>query len=320
MTGAHLVSGRMDNGGTDMDNFLSIKSAVNKYIAGCEAKVNTQAGKLLLKAVLAGAMIAMGAAGSSVAAHSVGNVGLARLAAAAVFPVGLMMVITMGAELFTGDCLMIMATASGKHSVRRLVRTLAIVYIGNFLGAGLTAIAVAGSGQLNYSDGVLGAYTIKLALGKVNMSFGQALISGVLCNILVCAAVMIAMCAKDITGKLLSAFFVIFLFVTEGFEHCVANMYYITAGLLAKMNPAYVQAAAQEYGLGAEQLAELNTGSFLFHNLLPVTIGNIIGGMVCVGIPLLYLYREKTQDMRVVKEDQHERSLVFGRNTSGVAN
>lgn len=303
-----------------MDNFLSIKSAVNKYMAGCEVKVNAPAKKLLIKAMLAGMMIAMGAAGSSVAAHSVENVGLARLAAAAVFPVGLMMVITMGAELFTGDCLMVMATASGKHSVKQLTKTLALVYIGNFIGAALTSAAVAASGQLNYSEGLLGAYTIKVALGKVNMGFGQAAISGVLCNILVCAAVMIAMCARDIAGKLLSSFFVIFLFVTEGFEHCVANMYYITAGLLAKLNPVFVQTAAQAYGLNAEQLAGLNLQNFLFHNLLPVTIGNMIGGMVCVGIPLLYLYREKTQDMRIVKEDQHERSLVFRRNTSGIAN
>lgn len=276
-----------------MDNFLSIKSAVNQYIAGCEAKVTAPAGKMLVKAIFAGMMIAMGAAGSSVAAHSVGNVGLARIAAAVVFPVGLMMVILLGAELFTGDCLMVMATASGKHSVKQLVKVLSVVYIGNFIGAALTAATVDGSGQLNYSNGVLGAYTIKVALGKVSMDFGQAVISGVLCNILVCIAVMMALCAKDVAGKFLSSFFVIFLFVTEGFEHCVANMYYITAGLLAKLNPVYVQAAAAEYGIGAEQLAGLNIGSFLVDNLLPVTIGNIIGGMVCIGIPLLYLNKEK---------------------------
>lgn len=303
-----------------MDNFLSIKSAVNKYIAGCETKVNTPVGKLLLKAVFAGMMIAMGAAGSSVAAHSVGNVGLAKLAAAVVFRVGLMMVIMMGAELFTGDCLMIMATASKKHSYKQLIKVLSIVFIGNFLGAAMTAMAVAGSGQWNYSNNVLGAYTIKVALGKVSLDFGQAMISGVLCNILVCIAVVMALCAKDVTGKLLSSFFIIFLFVTEGFEHCVANMYYITAGLLAKLNPDYLQAAMTEFGLQAEQLAELNVGSFLFHNLLPVTIGNIIGGMVCIGLPLLYLNKDKTQDMRVVKEDKHEHGMVFGRNVSGIAN
>lgn len=302
-----------------MENFLSIKGAVNKYIAGCEAKVTMSAKKLMIKAIFAGMMIGMGAAGSSVAAHSVGNVGLSRMAAAAVFPVGLMMVILMGAELFTGDCLMVMGTASGKHSVKQLLKVLGVVYVGNFIGAGFFAALVGMSGQLNYSGGMLGAYTIKLAVGKTAISFEQALVSGVLCNILVCAAVMMAMCAKDVVGKLLSAFFVIFLFVTSGFEHCVANMYYITAGMIAKMNPEYMGLAVSEYGYSAKQLADLNIANFLFGNLLPVTIGNIIGGMFVIGLPLLYLNREQNKDMKVVKEEK-KHGVVFGANVTGIAN
>lgn len=300
-----------------MENFLSIKEAVNKYIAGCEAKTSISSQKLMIKALFAGMMIAMGAAASSVAAHSIGNVGLARLAAAVVFPVGLMMVILMGAELFTGDCLMIMGTASGKHSVNQLVKTLIIVYIGNFIGAAVLAMAISASGQFDYSGGLLGAYTIKVALGKATMSFGKAVVSGVLCNILVCAAVLMAICARDVAGKILVSFFVIMLFVTAGFEHCVANMYYITAGLVAKMNPAYVQAAMDEYGYGTEQLSALNIQNFLIGNLLPVTIGNIIGGMLIIGIPLLYLNREEAEEeIPAVKEEKHERSIVFRRNAA----
>lgn len=300
-----------------MENFLSIKEAVNKYIAGCEAKTSISSQKLMIKALFAGMMIAMGAAASSVAAHSIGNVGLARLAAAVVFPVGLMMVILMGAELFTGDCLMIMGTASGKHSVNQLVKTLIIVYIGNFIGAAVLAMAISASGQLDYSGGLLGAYTIKVALGKATMSFGKAVVSGVLCNILVCAAVLMAICARDVAGKILVSFFVIMLFVTAGFEHCVANMYYITAGLVAKMNPAYVQAAMDEYGYGTEQLSALNIQNFLIGNLLPVTIGNIIGGMLIIGIPLIYLNREEAEEeIPAVKEEKHERSIVFRRNAA----
>lgn len=300
-----------------MENFLSIKEAVNKYIAGCEAKTSISSQKLMIKALFAGMMIAMGAAASSVAAHSIGNVGLARLAAAVVFPVGLMMVILMGAELFTGDCLMIMGTASGKHSVNQLVKTLIIVYLGNFIGAAVLAMAISASGQLDYSGGLLGAYTIKVALGKATMSFGKAVVSGVLCNILVCAAVLMAICARDVAGKILVSFFVIMLFVTAGFEHCVANMYYITAGLVAKMNPAYVQAAMDEYGYGTEQLSALNIQNFLIGNLLPVTIGNIIGGMLIIGIPLLYLNREEAEEeIPAVKEEKHERSIVFRRNAA----
>lgn len=276
-----------------MENFLSIKEAVNKYVAGCDAKVNSTVGKLLIKAMMAGMMIAMGAAGSSVAAHGVDNVGLARLTAGVVFPVGLMMVILMGAELFTGDCLMVMGTLSGKHSVLQLVKVLVIVYAGNFIGAGLLAWAISGCGQLGYSGGLLGAYTIKVALGKATINFGTAVVSGILCNILVCAAVIMALCAKDISGKVLVSFFVIMLFVTGGYEHCVANMYYITAGLFAKLNPSYVQVAMEQYGYTAQQLDALNIPNFLFKNLLPVTIGNIIGGMVIVGLPLWYVNKEK---------------------------
>lgn len=276
-----------------MENFLSIKEAVNKYIAGCEAKINSTADKLLVKAMMAGMMIALGAAGSSVAAHAVDNVGLARLTTGVVFPVGLMMVILMGAELFTGDCLMIMGTLSGKHRVLQLIKVLVIVYAGNFIGAGLLAWAVSGCGQLSYSDGLLGAYTIKIALGKVSIPFGTAVVSGIICNILVCSAVMMALCSKDVTGKILVSFFLIMSFVTGGYEHSVANMYYIVAGLLAKLNPSYVQTAMEQYGYTAQQLEALNISSFLFKNLLPVTIGNIIGGMGIVGVPLWFTNKEK---------------------------
>lgn len=162
----------------------------------------------------------------------------------------------------------------------------------NILGAALIAFLVAYSGQYDYSSGALGAYTIKVAYGKVHLSFANALVSGILCNILVCVAVLMAAAAKDIAGKVLAIFFPILAFVVSGFEHCVANMYYITAGLLCKLNPAYVQMAMEQYGYTADQLAALNVGSFLVGNLLPVTIGNMIGGMVTLGLPLWYVNKE----------------------------
>ena len=299
-----------------MEGFLSIREAVNKYIDSCESKVNASPVKLFVKAVFAGMMIAMGAAASSVAAYAIDNVGISRLAAAVVFPVGLMMVIFLGAELFTGDCLMIMATASEKHSPLQLVRTLAIVFAGNFVGAVLTAVAVAASGQLDYSAGLLGAYTIKVALGKATISTSRAVVSGVLCNILVCAAVLMALCAKDIAGKILAAFFTIMLFVVAGFEHCVANMYYIAAGMVAAVNPNYSQVAMQQYGYTVEQFSVLNWQHFLLGNLVPVTIGNIIGGMFIIGLPLLYLNREQKTESYTEKEERHERNILFGRNTA----
>ena len=137
---------------------------------------------------------------------------------------------------------------------------------------------------------MLGAYTIKVAAGKVGLTFTKGVVSGILCNILVCAAVLMAMCAKDVTGKLMACFFVIMLFVTAGFEHCVANMYYITAGMLALDNPHYVELAMETYGFTAEQLAQLNMQNYFFTNLLPVTIGNILGGIIFLGAPLFYLH------------------------------
>ncbi|MEE0685046.1 MAG: formate/nitrite transporter family protein [Agathobacter sp.] len=282
-----------------MEGYLTIKEVAEKYIEGCQTKIQMPTKRLIGKSIMAGMMIAMGAGISSVAAHTIPDVGLARLAAAVVFPVGLMMVILMGAELFTGDCLVAMSVFDGKQKIRNCAKLLLFVYLGNFVGAALTALFISMSGQWDYSSGMLGAYTIKVAIGKVNISFAQGIISGILCNILVCAAVLMAMCAKDITGKLLASFFVIMLFVTGGFEHCVANMYYITAGLLAECNPQYVELAKEAYGFSQEYLGTLNVENYFVKNLLPVTIGNIIGGAFCVGVPVYYLNFDKKKSKEI---------------------
>lgn len=292
-----------------MDGYFNAKETVENYIKGCQSKVNMSSKYLLGKAVLAGAMIGMGAAASNVAAHSISNVGLARFVAGLVFPVGLMMVILLGAELFTGDCLIAMSVFDGKQKIKGLARVLILVYIGNFVGASLLAMMISMSGQLNYSAGMLGAYTIKVAVGKVNISYIEGITSGILCNILVCAAVLMAMSAKEIAGKLLAIFFTIMLFVTAGFEHCVANMYYITAGMLAKNNPEYVKLAMESYGYTAEQIDNLNISTYIVNNLIPVTIGNVIGGIIFFGLPMYLL----TTKMKSVKEEKKDviRTTVF---------
>lgn len=271
---------------------LSPKEIIDKYIQGtCNKKAQTSF-FIFAKAIFAGMMIGMGAASSSVAAHNIEQVGLARLVAAVVFPVGLMMVILLGAELFTGDCLMAAALPEKKISILKLVQILFLVYVGNFVGSFLLCELVYMSGQFDYSAGLLGAYTIKIAVGKVNISPLAGITSGICCNILVCAAVLMALAAKDVIGKLMSSFFVIMLFVVAGYEHCVANMYYITAGLIAKGNSSYVDVAMNNYNISADKLDSLNISNMLCKNLLPVTIGNIIGGAVILGIPLYYLTRE----------------------------
>lgn len=270
---------------------LSPKEIIEQYINASEKKANASVASSIVKSILAGMMIAMGAACSSVAAHSIEDVGVARFVAGLVFPVGLMMVVLLGTELFTGDCLMIVGVCDKKISGLQMLKTLCLVYIGNFIGGIILSWFVYASGQLDYTAGRLGAYTIKVALAKVAEAPMQKFTSGILCNILVCIAVLMAMAAKDITGKLMSCFFVIMVFVTGGFEHCVANMYYITAGMMASCNPHYVEAANTIYGIA--DVSALNLGNMLLNSLLPVTIGNIVGGAVFVGIPLYYLNIKK---------------------------
>ena len=247
-------------------------------------------GKMVLLGIMAGAFIALGGATSSTAVHSISDVGLARTLAGCIFPVGLMMIVIVGGELFTGDCLMVMGVMDGRFSVGKCVRTLCIVYLSNLVGAVLIAALVYFSGNLDYTGGLLGAYTIKVAVGKAAITPVKGIASGILCNILVCIAVLMATASTDIAGKIWGIFFPILAFITGGFEHCVANMFYIPAGIMAAANPAYAAKAQEVYGITAEQLASLNLGGLL-SNLIPVTIGNILGGMLFVGVPFYLTQR-----------------------------
>ena len=249
--------------------------------------------RMILLGIFAGMFIAGGASASSLAMHAISNVGLARLVAGAIFPVGLMMIVLVGGELFTGDCLMIMGCVHGRFSAAKMIKVLVVVYLSNFVGSVLFAELVNLSGQYSYTNGLLGAFTIKVAMGKVNLSFGAAFSSGILCNIFVCMAVLMAMAAKDISGKIWAIFFPILAFVVSGYEHCVANMYYIPAGIFAKANSTYAAVAIESYGYTTLQLESLNWTNFVVKNLIPVTLGNIVGGMVFVGLPLYLIHSQK---------------------------
>ena len=249
--------------------------------------------RMILLGIFAGMFIAGGASASSLAMHAISNVGIARFVAGAIFPVGLMMIVLVGGELFTGDCLMIMGCVHGKFSALKMIKVLVVVYLANFVGSVLFAELVNLSGQYSYTNGLLGAFTIKVAMGKVNLSFGAAFASGILCNIFVCMAVLMAMAAKDIAGKVWAIFFPILAFIVSGYEHCVANMYYIPAGIFAASNETYVTRAMEAYGYTAAQLADLNWINLVVKNLIPVTLGNIVGGMIFVGLPLYLIHSQK---------------------------
>ena len=265
---------------------------VEANVKAGEGKGNLPLGKMILRGMLAGAFIAIGGAASNTAAHAIENVGVARTVAGAIFGVGLMLVVFMGAELFTGNCLMITSVMDKKITWAKAIRNLVVVYFSNLLGALIFDALLAYSGNLNYTSGLLGAYTIKVAIGKIALSPVQCITSGILCNILVCFAVLMAVAAKDIVGKIWAIFFPIWAFVICGFEHCVANMFYIPAGMMAKANPAYVEKAIEAYGLTMEQISNLTLINSLA-NFIPVTIGNIIGGMVFVGFPMYLIHRKK---------------------------
>ena len=267
------------------NSFYTPSEVIKSNIKSAVAKANLPLAKMILLGLMAGAFIAFGGAASSVAAHGVADVGLARSIAGAIFPVGLMLVVFTGSELFTGNSLMIMAVIDKKITLLKMIRNLVVVYFANFIGALIIDVLVFLSGQFDFSGGGLGAYTIKVALAKTSIAPVTAVISGILCNILVCLAIVLAGTAKDSIGRIFGIFFPIAAFVVCGFEHCVANMFYIPAGMLAATNTAYVQKAQELYGITAQQCSSLThfegTESLLF-----VTIGNIIGGVLFVGVVL----------------------------------
>lgn len=264
------------------------REIVDSNMDGAVQKANLGLSKMIAMGILAGMFIGVGGAASNTAAHSIANVGLARVLSGCIFPVGLLMIVLVGAELFTGNCLMIMATMDKRIRVQLLLRNLIIVFFSNLVGALIFDVLVFYSGNLNYSDGGLGAYTIKVALDKATITPLRGLTSGFLCNFLVCVAILNGAAAREVAGKVMATWFPIFAFVINGFEHIVANMYYIPIGIMAKSNPAYVLKAEELYGITAKQLEALSVNGALNH-FIPVTIGNILGGMF-VGFMIYYIH------------------------------
>ncbi len=275
------------------NNFNTPAQVFEANMKAGEGKVQLPLLKCILLGLMAGAFIAFGGATSSAAIHNISNQGVAKALAGTIFPVGLMMIVFVGGELFTGDCLMLAGVVDKRFSALQLIKTLIIVWLSNMAGAILIATLVYYSGLLDYTSGALGAFTIKVAYGKCTITPFKAICSGILCNILVCIAVLMATAARDIAGKVWAIFFPICAFVVGGWEHCVANMFYIPAGIIAATKDTYVAKAEELYGINAAQIsASVNVGGFI-SNLIPVTIGNILGGMVFVALPLYVIHKKK---------------------------
>lgn len=282
-------------------NYLTPAEITETVIEVGMKKIKLPVINMILLGILAGAFIAFASEGSNMAAFNLfakpETYGLGKALAGSIFGTGLMLVVIAGGELFTGNTLILAGVLDKKASLSGMLKNWFFVYIGNLIGSILIAYFMNQSGLFSSGADLLGGMTIKIAAYKVGLTFMQAFYLGILCNWLVCLAVWMAYGAKDITGKIFAIFFPIWLFITSGFEHCVANMYYIPAGIMAKANPAFAEAAAS-LGVTPEKLAHLNWETFFVNNLIPVTLGNIVGGGLFVGIIYWFVYLRKNRDER----------------------
>jgi formate transporter len=247
--------------------------------------------RVLLLAVLAGAFIGLGACLSTVATTGSEDVigsGPTRVLAGVVFSLGLVLVVVGGAELFTGNNMLVMAVVARRLTVRAMLRNWAIVYAGNLVGAMGTAWLVYLSGQYRTDSGAVGRNALDTAAAKAALPFDEALVRGILANALVCLAVWLCMSARSVIDKVVAVVFPVTAFVAAGFEHSVANMYFLPIGL-------FVKAGAPDgfwsvSGTTADAYGGLTWRTFLLDNLVPVTIGNVIGGAVLVGLVYALAY------------------------------
>jgi len=246
----------------------------------CVKKTTNSWFKLLVLGILAGAYIGFGGEISNMVGHDAATfvgAGLAAFIKGAVFSTGLMLVIIAGAELFTGNTMITMSVLDGKSKFSGLMYNWSIVYVANLIGSVLLAYIMFGSGLLEGPNVAVGAAALKTAAGKASLAFWPAFFRGILCNWLVCLAVWMALTARNTIGKVWAIFFPIMAFVASGFEHSIANMYFIPIGILLK-GVNEVVAAAAAAGLSPEKLANVGMYGFLVKNLVPVTLGNIVGG------------------------------------------
>lgn len=248
--------------------FLTPAEIADSWIEIGRKKVNLPILKMLILGIFAGAFVGFGAHADIIMIQTMSktmDIGFAKFMGAAVFPVGIIFVVVAGAELFTGNCLISLSVFSKKETMKNMLKNWTFVYIGNFIGSIVLAYMLAKSG-LYGGDAAVKA--IAIAEGKAHMAISPAIIRGIMCNVMVVLAVWMQVGAKDISGKIFIMWFPVMTFVLSGFEHCIANMYFIPLGKF----------------LGAE----LTWAEMWLNNLIPVTIGNIIGGAVI--IPFVYWY------------------------------
>jgi formate transporter FocA len=255
------------------------------------SKASMSTVRTLALAVLAGAFIALGAMFATTVTAGIDDVlpfGVIRLLAGLVFSLGLILVVVGGAELFTGNNLIVMAWAERRVRSSWLLRNWGLVYVGNLVGALATVLLVYLGGQYEFGDGAVGANALAIANAKAGLDFWQALVLGILCNALVCMAIWLTYSARSVADKILAIIFPISAFVAAGFEHSVANMYFLPIGLLVRDEGSAEFFAAADLSPG--DFPDLTWGNAIVDNLIPVTIGNVIGGSLMVGLVYWLVY------------------------------
>lgn len=263
------------------------------YVEVCIHKVRLSALKMLVLGMFAGIFISMAGVAATTISVTVENPAVARILSAAIFPAGLAMVLIAGSELFTGNNLIIIALLEKKVTLREMLKNWFFVYIGNLLGTLLVSILVVYGHTPSLYQNALAESMVSIAQAKASLHFSDAFIRGILCNTLVCLAVWMSFAAKNVVGKMMISYFPIFIFVLCGFEHCVADMYYLFTGMLA----------ASEYQIAAEGL---NLFTAFIGNLLPVTLGNIVGGCGIIGFGYWAMYLSRTPGSHISKESEQE--------------
>ncbi len=245
-------------------------------------------------AILAGAFIAMGAVFSTTSVAGMAGAspyGIVRLVAGTTFTLGLILVVVAGAELFTGNNLIVMAWAGRKVRTLSLLRNWVIVYVGNFVGSIATAYLMFLGKQYTFGGGAIGITAVNTANTKAGYEFMQAFVLGIMCNALVCLAVWLCFSARSTTDKILSIIPPIAAFVAAGFEHSIANMYFIPVGLFIKSDATWLASLGDK----APNVANLTWYNFFVGNLVPVTLGNIVGGALMVGLVYWFIYLRPKQ-------------------------
>lgn len=276
-----------------LDALIPAEMAAKAELIGVK-KANLNWVSMFMLAVLAGAFISLGALFSTTVVAGAGELpyGITRLLAGLVFSLGLILVVVGGAELFTGNNLIIMAWANGKVSTYLVLKNWLIVYLGNFVGAFATAVLMFLSEQYLFGAGAVGLAALTTGNAKAGLAFMPALALGVMCNALVCLAVWLTFSARTTTDRILAIIPPITAFVAAGFEHSIANMYFIPIALFIKAGAP--EAFWANISKTAADFTNLTWDKFLLNNLLPVTLGNIIGGAVMVGAVYWFVYLRRS--------------------------